>query len=95
LYFEAVSTLALGIGLLVGELLRPGKGFNIDPATLDPNAVASYVHRAQEEGIVAHLGANSIATSIYLGFGPTNVSVNGALKRHHFFPKKNRGREFI
>jgi hypothetical protein len=40
-------------------------------------------------------GAVSIATSIYLGFGPTNVSVNGALKRHHFFPKKNRGREFI
>jgi hypothetical protein len=39
--------------------------------------------------------ADSIATSIYLGFGPTNVSVNGALKRHHFFPKKNRAREFI
>ncbi|MFL6822871.1 MAG: dicarboxylate/amino acid:cation symporter [Xanthobacteraceae bacterium] len=54
-YFEAVSTLALGIGLLVGELLQPGRGFNIDPATLDPNAVAGYVHRAQEQGIVAHL----------------------------------------
>jgi aerobic C4-dicarboxylate transport protein len=54
-YFEAVSTLALGLGLLVGELLQPGRGFNIDPATLDPNAVAGYVHRAQEGGIVAHL----------------------------------------
>jgi aerobic C4-dicarboxylate transport protein len=54
-YFEAVSTLALGIGLLVGEVLQPGKGFDIDPATLDPNAVASYIHRAKEEGIVAHL----------------------------------------
>jgi aerobic C4-dicarboxylate transport protein len=54
-YFEAVSTLALGLGLLVGELLEPGKGFNIDPPTLDPKAVASYVHRAQEEGLVAHL----------------------------------------
>ena len=54
-YFEAVSTLALGLGLLVGELLEPGKGFNIDPSTLDPKAVASYVHRAQEEGLVAHL----------------------------------------
>jgi aerobic C4-dicarboxylate transport protein len=30
----------LGIGLLVGEVLQPGRGFNIDPATLDPNAVA-------------------------------------------------------
>jgi aerobic C4-dicarboxylate transport protein len=54
-YFEAVSTLALAIGLLVGELLQPGKGFNIDPSTLDPKSVAGYVHRAQEEGIVAHL----------------------------------------
>ncbi len=54
-YFEAVSTVALAIGLLVGELLQPGKGFNIDPATLDPSAVEGYVHRAKQEGIVAHL----------------------------------------
>jgi aerobic C4-dicarboxylate transport protein len=54
-YFEAVSTVALAIGLLVGELLQPGKGFNIDPAMLDPGAVEGYVHRAKQEGIVAHL----------------------------------------
>src|SRR6266700_3709403 len=54
-YFEAVSTLALAIGLIVGEVLQPGKGFNIDPSTLDPKTVASYVSRAKEEGIVAHL----------------------------------------
>jgi aerobic C4-dicarboxylate transport protein len=56
-YFEMVSTLALAIGLIVGEVLRPGSGFNIDPATLDPKAVANYVTRAKEEGIVAHLMA--------------------------------------
>ena len=54
-YFEAVSTVALALGLVIGELLQPGKGFNIDPATLDPNLVASYIHRAKEEAIVAHL----------------------------------------
>jgi aerobic C4-dicarboxylate transport protein len=54
-YFEAVSTLALAIGLLVGEIVKPGAGFNIDPATLDANAVQSYVTRAKEEGIVSHL----------------------------------------
>jgi aerobic C4-dicarboxylate transport protein len=54
-YFEALSTVALAIGLLVGELLQPGKGFNIDPATIDPGAVEGYVHRAKQEGIVAHL----------------------------------------
>ena len=56
-YFEAVSTLALAIGLIVGEIIQPGKGFNIDPATLDPKLVASYVNRAKEEGMVAHLMA--------------------------------------
>jgi aerobic C4-dicarboxylate transport protein len=55
LYFEVVSTLALGIGLIIGELFRPGAGFNIDPASLDPKAVATYVTRAKEEGIVPHL----------------------------------------
>ena len=56
-YFEAVSTVALAIGLLVGEVLQPGSGFNIDPSTIDPKAVATYVTRAKEEGIVAHLMA--------------------------------------
>jgi aerobic C4-dicarboxylate transport protein len=55
LYFELVSTLALAIGLIVGELVEPGAGFNIDPATLDTKAVSSYVTRAREEGLVAHL----------------------------------------
>src|SRR5436190_9485870 len=54
-YFETVSTLALAIGLLVGKVLQPGQGFDIDPATLDPKLVASYVTRAKEEGLVAHL----------------------------------------
>ncbi|MBV9238246.1 MAG: dicarboxylate/amino acid:cation symporter [Xanthobacteraceae bacterium] len=54
-YFEAVSTLALGIGLLMGEVLQPGAGFNIDPASLDPKAVASYVSRAAQEGVTNHL----------------------------------------
>jgi len=54
-YFEAVSTLALVLGLIVANVLQPGHGFNVDPATLDPKAVATYVTRAKEEGIVAHL----------------------------------------
>ena len=54
-YFELVSTLALAIGLGVGELIRPGAGFNIDPASLDPRAVSGYVARAKEESFVHHL----------------------------------------
>lgn len=54
-YFEVLSTFALAIGLLVGELIQPGSGFNIDPATLDPKAVSSYVTRAKEDSLTAHL----------------------------------------
>ncbi|MDP1632387.1 MAG: dicarboxylate/amino acid:cation symporter [Caulobacter sp.] len=56
LYFEAVSTLALLIGLAVGLLIRPGAGFNVDPATLDPAVGAEYAAKAAHgEGIVAWL----------------------------------------
>ncbi|MSU20993.1 MAG: dicarboxylate/amino acid:cation symporter [Pedosphaera sp.] len=46
LYFEVVSTIALVIGLVVVNVLRPGDGFNIDPTTLDPNIGQSYVQKA-------------------------------------------------
>src|SRR5215468_8100183 len=55
IYFETVSTVALAIGLIVGEVLRPGHGFNIDPALIDVHSVETYVTKAKEEGIVAHL----------------------------------------
>jgi aerobic C4-dicarboxylate transport protein len=57
IYFETVSTVALAIGLLVGEVLQPGHGFNIDPASIDPKSVSTYVTQAKEQGIVAHLMA--------------------------------------
>src|ERR1700716_2914782 len=55
IYFEVVSTVALAVGLIVGEVLQPGRGFNIDPATIDPKSVSTYVTQAKEQGIVAHL----------------------------------------
>jgi aerobic C4-dicarboxylate transport protein len=42
IYFEVVSTAALAIGLFVGNVVRPGAGFNIDVASLDPNIAAQY-----------------------------------------------------
>jgi aerobic C4-dicarboxylate transport protein len=36
-------------------VLQPGAGFNIDPASIDPHSVATYVTKAKEEGITAHL----------------------------------------
>jgi aerobic C4-dicarboxylate transport protein len=55
-YFEVVSTLALAIGLIVANLVRPGDGFNIDVATIDPSIAAGYVEQTDEVlSIVDHL----------------------------------------
>ena len=49
LYFEVVSTFALMIGLVIGNVIRPGAGFNADPATLDSKAVADYAKVAANQ----------------------------------------------
>ena len=49
LYFEVVSTIALAIGLLVANLVRPGDGFNANPATLDTTAIAQYTEKAKSQ----------------------------------------------
>jgi len=54
-YFEIVSTLALLIGVIVGEVVKPGAGFGADPATLDPKAVASFATAAAKDSTVAHI----------------------------------------
>ena len=54
-YFEVVSTLALVIGLVVVNLVAPGTGMNVDPASLDPGAVAQYVSASRPQGVADFL----------------------------------------
>jgi aerobic C4-dicarboxylate transport protein len=64
LYFEVVSTFALVLGLLAVHLLRPGSGFNVDPASLDSKATAGYVSQAQSQDVaqfVLHIIPKSFA----------------------------------
>lgn len=68
IYFEVVSTLALAIGLMVGELVRPGAGFNIDPASLDPSVTESYITRAKADSITEHL-MHVIPDTFFSAFG--------------------------
>ena len=49
LYFEVISTLALLLGLIVGNVLQPGAGFNVNPAMLDTKAVADYAGAAKAQ----------------------------------------------
>jgi aerobic C4-dicarboxylate transport protein len=54
-YFLVFSTLALIVGLVVGNLVQPGRGLNIDPASLDPEAVAQYSTAAHETTVIGFL----------------------------------------
>jgi aerobic C4-dicarboxylate transport protein len=49
IYFETVSNISLLIGLVVVNVLKPGAGFNVDPATLDTRAVSDYAKAATEQ----------------------------------------------
>src|SRR5579859_6021212 len=63
LYFEVVSTLALLIGLVVGNVVHPGSGFNIEKKTLDARAVAEYAGQAKAQNItdfLVHIIPNTI-----------------------------------
>src|ERR1700693_805887 len=55
LYFEAVSTVALIIGLVVVNTLKPGVGMNVDIAALDTKALASYTTAAHSQSTVDFL----------------------------------------
>ncbi|WP_236908583.1 C4-dicarboxylate transporter DctA, partial [Cronobacter sakazakii] len=72
LYFEIVSTIALIIGLVIVNLVQPGAGMNVDPATLDAKAVAVYAEQAQQQGIVAFL-MDVIPSSVIGAFASGNI----------------------
>jgi aerobic C4-dicarboxylate transport protein len=70
LYFEVVSTIALLIGLVVGNVVQPGSGFNINPATLDPKAVADYAGQAKAQSVtdfVMHIIPNTVIDAFAKG----------------------------
>lgn len=84
LYFEVVTTLALIIGLVVVNILKPGAGMNVDKATLDIKAAENYITQgkslsAQEyilniipENIISAIANNNLLQvllfSVLLGF---------------------------
>jgi aerobic C4-dicarboxylate transport protein len=67
LYFEVVSTLALLIGLVVVNVLKPGEGFNIDISTLDPSLANGYAQKAKGHSMVDFF-LNIIPSTIFSPF---------------------------
>ena len=76
LYFEVVSTIALIIGLVVVNVVQPGVGMNVDPATLDAKAVAVYAQQAEQQGVVAFL-LDVIPNSVIGAFASGNNDCGG------------------
>ena len=55
IYFEIVSTLALLIGLVVGNVVRPGDGFNVNVSMLDTRSIADYAGQAKAQSVTEFL----------------------------------------
>jgi len=72
LYFLTFSTLALVIGIVVANVIQPGAGMHIDPASLDPKAVATYAEKAHEQTITGFL-SNIIPTTIVGAFADGDI----------------------
>jgi aerobic C4-dicarboxylate transport protein len=67
LYFEIVSTIALVIGLVVINVVQPGNGMHIDPASLDQQSISKYTAPGQMQTVTDFL-LNIIPTSVFDAF---------------------------
>ena len=70
LYFEIISTLALVVGLVVGNLVETGRGFNANPATLDAHEVSAYAGQAKAQSLtdfLMHIIPNTIVDAFAKG----------------------------
>lgn len=68
IYFEVLSTLALVIGLVVVNVLKPGVGMNIDVNTLNASAVNGYTQAAAAQGGVIEFFLGIIPTTLFDAF---------------------------
>jgi aerobic C4-dicarboxylate transport protein len=72
LYFELVSTVALFIGLVVGNVAHPGSGLNVSTANLDAKAVAEYAGQAKAQSITDFL-LHIIPTTVVDAFAKGDI----------------------
>ena len=72
LYFEVVSTVALFIGLVVGNVAHPGSGFNVTAANLDAKAVADYAGQAKAQSVTDFL-LHIIPTTVVDAFAKGDI----------------------
>ncbi|RWM36514.1 MAG: dicarboxylate/amino acid:cation symporter [Mesorhizobium sp.] len=71
-YFLTFSTLAFVVGLIVANIVQPDAGLNIDPASLDVQAVKCYVATAHEQSVTSFL-MNIIPSTIASAFAEGDI----------------------
>lgn len=81
IYFEVLSTFALALGLMVVNLVRPGKDMNIDPAHLDTKAIASYTHAAEKPHTFIDFLMNLVPTSIVGALAKNDILLGSRIAR--------------
>ena len=70
IYFEVVSSIALLIGLVVGNVVHPGNGFNVKVSTLDAKSVADYAGQAKAQNVtdfLMHIIPNTVVDAFAKG----------------------------
>jgi aerobic C4-dicarboxylate transport protein len=72
LYFEVVSTLALIVGLIIVNVVKPGAGMNVDPSTLDSTAVDQYAGPGRMQSTTEFL-LDVIPSSLVGAFAQNNI----------------------
>ncbi|TMH30188.1 MAG: dicarboxylate/amino acid:cation symporter [Betaproteobacteria bacterium] len=72
LYFEVVSTVALIVGLIIINLIQPGAGMNVDPASLDTKNIAAYTGPGKMQGTVEFL-MNIIPSTVVDAFAKGEI----------------------
>ena len=72
LYFEVVSSIALIVGLIIVNVVQPGVGMNIDPATLDTKGIAAYTKPGQMQSTTEFL-LNVIPASVVDAFAKNEI----------------------
>jgi len=72
LYFEIVSSIALAISLVVVNLIKPGTGMHIDPATLDASSIAAYTKPGTEQSAAGFL-LNMIPETVIGAFAKGDI----------------------
>ena len=71
-YFEVISTLALLVGLVVGNVVQTGRGFNADPATLNAHEVSAYAGQAKAQTLTDFL-MHIIPTTVVDAFAKGDI----------------------